>query len=101
MFALPDRLTRDNALVCMDQGAIALSQTNSSEFLIDGQALKQFDSAALAVLVELRRKAAAAGKKLVLLHVQPRLLELATLYGVSKMLGLASFDVNLEQQAQK
>ena len=97
MFALPDRLTRDNALVCMDQGALALAQTNTAEFLIDGQALTQFDSAALAVLVELRRKAAAAGKKLVLLHVQPRLLELATLYGVSKMLGLASNDVNLGQ----
>lgn len=101
MFALPDRLTRDNAMVCMNQGTLALAQTHSSEFLIDGQALQQFDSAALAVLVELRRKAAAAGKKLVLLHVQPRLLELATLYGVNKMLGLGTSDVNQEQQASK
>jgi phospholipid transport system transporter-binding protein len=88
MFTLPDRLMSDNAMSCIDSAAAALAESAETQFVVDAKALSQFDSAALAVLLDLRRKAAAVGKQIVLQHVQPRLVELATLYGVSRVLGL-------------
>lgn len=88
MFALPKRLMSDNAMNCIDQAAVAMAQSPDAEFVVDAQSLDQFDSSALAVLLDLRRRAAALGKRIVLQSVQPRLLELANLYGVSRVLGM-------------
>lgn len=88
MFSLPDRLMSDNAMTCIDQAVAALSQSPDAEFVVDAHSLAQFDSSALAVLLDLRRRAAALGKKVVLQSVQPRLVELANLYGVGRVLGM-------------
>ena len=89
MYELPSRLTSDNAMMCVEQAAAALVQSAETEFVVNAKALEQFDSSALAVLLDLRRRAASLGKRIVLHSVQPRLAELANLYGVSHVLGLA------------
>ena len=55
---------------------------------IDASALAQFDSSALAVLLECRRLAAAAGRRIELRHAPPKLGQLARLYGLDEILGM-------------
>ena len=56
--------------------------------VIDATALVDFDSAALAVLLQLRRQADAAGRGFELQGAPPKLVQLAQLYGVAGLLGL-------------
>ena len=53
---------------------------------IDASALQQFDSSALAVLLECRRQALAAGKALQVQGMPERLAGLSRLYGVDVLL---------------
>lgn len=87
MFELPTRLMSDNAMVCVEQASDALAKSAEIDFVVNARWLAQFDSSALAVLLDLRRRAASIGKRIVVHSVQPRLIELASLYGVSKILG--------------
>ena len=57
---------------------------------LDASALREFDSAALAVLLALRRDCQALGKALVCSHLNPRLGALAALYGVSELIDAES-----------
>lgn len=54
--------------------------------VIDASNLQQFDSAALAVLLECQRAADAWGKPFALRHAPPKLIALARLYGVDVLL---------------
>ena len=56
---------------------------------IDASALTVFDTSALALILEARRRAQARGKTLVVHGAPPKLLQLAKLYGVEELL---SFD---------
>jgi phospholipid transport system transporter-binding protein len=56
---------------------------------IDASALAQFDSSALAVLLECSRLAAASGRSLTLKQAPPKLRQLARLYGLDALLGAA------------
>ena len=60
------------------------------EVVIDAAALEQFDSSALAVLLECRRQAFAAGKQFSVWAAPTRLLQLADVYGVKALLPAAS-----------
>ena len=53
---------------------------------VDGSALRQFDSSALAVLLECQRMARAKGRAFAVQSLPPRLSELARLYGVDSLL---------------
>lgn len=53
---------------------------------VDGSALQQFDSSALAVLLECQRMARAKGRAFAVQSLPPRLSELAKLYGVDALL---------------
>ncbi len=53
---------------------------------VDGSALQQFDSSALAVLLECQRMARAKGRAFAVQSLPPRLSELAKLYGVDSLL---------------
>ena len=53
---------------------------------VDGSALQQFDSSALAVLLECQRMARAKGRAFAVQSLPPRLNELAKLYGVDSLL---------------
>ena len=53
---------------------------------LDASALREFDSAALAVLLALRRDCQALGKNLVCRQPTPRLMALASLYGIEALI---------------
>jgi len=85
---LPPTLTLDSAGAALDrlrtdaagsQGALA----------IDASALTDFDTAALALLLQARRLAQAAGRGFEVRGAPPKLAQLAQLYGVAELLGLA------------
>ena len=61
-------------------------QSEPAEVTVDANALKQFDSSALAVLLECRRQALAADKVFSVQGAPARLLELADLYGVAVLI---------------
>jgi phospholipid transport system transporter-binding protein len=54
--------------------------------VLDAQALQEFDSSALAVLLELRRACLRLGKQLTIEGAPERLMHLASLYGVRALL---------------
>lgn len=90
MLVLPARLTHDEATGCMrmlQEGLAA--QGGSSSAVIDASALTQFDSSALAVLLECRREASALGRGFAVKGLPARLRELAALYGVAGLLPAA------------
>ena len=57
-----------------------------AEVVADASALTEFDSSALAVLLECRREALAAGKSFSVQAAPPRLRQLAGLYGVADLI---------------
>lgn len=59
------------------------------EIVVDASALKQFDSSALAVLLECRRLALAAGRDFSVWNAPARLLQLANVYGVEELIPAA------------
>lgn len=56
---------------------------------IDAAALQDFDTSAVALLLEARRRAEARGARLVVRNAPAKLVELARLYGVDGLLSLA------------
>ncbi|MBH1958162.1 STAS domain-containing protein [Polaromonas sp.] len=56
------------------------------EVVVDARALSQFDSSALAILLQCRRQALTAGKVFSVQGAPPRLLQLAEVYGVSALI---------------
>jgi len=60
------------------------------EVVADASALRQFDSSALAILLECRRQALSAGKAFSVRDAPPRLLQLARVYGVAALIPAAS-----------
>jgi phospholipid transport system transporter-binding protein len=54
--------------------------------VVDASALRQFDSSALAILLECRRQALAAGKGFSVLGASGGLLQLAGVYGVAALI---------------
>jgi len=83
---LPATLTHPQATECLKALVQALS-SQPCEAVLDASALSQFDSSALAVVMELRRVCKRTGKALVVQGLPPSLVELATLYGVESLVG--------------
>lgn len=84
--ALPEQLTMHVATQVLSQLSNALAQHVPQAVVLDAQALRVFDSSAVAVLLELRRQLATRGKTLQLVHTPTRLQQLVTLYGVAELL---------------
>jgi len=89
MLLLPAELTHDQAPACCRMLAEALRRDPGSAVVADAAALERFDSSALAVLLECRREALAAGKSFSVARMPPRLRELAAVYGVAGLLPAA------------
>jgi phospholipid transport system transporter-binding protein len=89
MLVLPSKLTHDEAVPCMHMLQRGMAGQTDSVTVVDAGALDQFDSSALAVLLECRREAAALGRSLAVKGLPPRLRELASLYGVAGLLPAA------------
>jgi phospholipid transport system transporter-binding protein len=85
MLRLPAELTHAQADACLAQWLSQLPM-GTGPVVVDGSDLRQFDSTALALLLELRRHLLGRGQVLQLEAIPPRLGELATLYGVDELL---------------
>lgn len=88
MLSLPASISLAGAQAVMRPLAEAISREPAGQLNIDGAGLQQFDSSALAVLLECRRLAQKSGRSFQLSGAPPRLSQLARLYGVAELLGI-------------
>jgi phospholipid transport system transporter-binding protein len=90
MFTLPATLTlvQANEVVRAIEAALGQGSTDKGPFVIDATALRGFDTAAIAVLLEARRLAQAVGRKLSVVAAPAAMVDLSGLYGVDGLLGL-------------
>jgi len=86
VLVLPAELTHGEASACVRMLVQALRSEPGREAVADASGLQRFDSSALAVLLECRREALAAGKHFAVHQLHPRLRALAALYGVDALL---------------
>ena len=86
---LPERLTIGEARAALAALEPTLGQggNGSGSIEVDASALAAFDTAAIAVLLELRRQAQAMGRTLAVRGAPAAMIELAGLYGVAELLG--------------
>lgn len=89
MLVLPPRLTHEEAPACVRMLQEGIAGHNGSSTVVDASALGQFDSSALAVLLECRREATALGRGFAVKGLPARLRELGALYGVAALLPAA------------
>ncbi len=84
MLALPVKL--DHAAAVSTLACNWLELARAANWQIEASKLQSFDSSALALLLDLRRGAVAAGARLQVHNAPPRLTQLATLYGVNELI---------------
>lgn len=89
MLVLPSRLTHDDAPACVRMLQQGIAGQSGTSTVVDAAALTQFDSSALAVLLECRREALARGHAFSVRALSPKLRELASLYGIAGLLPAA------------
>lgn len=84
--SLPERLTLEQAVPTLAQLRGALLAQPGPAAVLDASALRECDSSAVAVLLELRRELQQQGKTLQLHNGPQRLRDLVALYGVQELL---------------
>jgi len=84
--ALPAELTHAQASAWVQRLCAPAPGAAAAERVIDASALSHFDSSALAVLLECRRRLGARSVVLKVRGLPPRLRTLAALYGVADLL---------------
>jgi phospholipid transport system transporter-binding protein len=90
MLMLPDTVTTREVADTLRAARQVLDALDPGEpLVVDGGALLHFDSAALAVVLECRRLAEAAGRRCTVRGLPQRLRELARLYGIAEVIGEA------------
>jgi phospholipid transport system transporter-binding protein len=85
---LPHTLTLSVAGAALGELNAEFARNGSGTLRIDAGPLVEFDTAALALLLEAQRRARAAGRNLEIDGAPPKLQQLARLYGVHELLGL-------------
>ena len=90
MLVLPATLTHQEARDALSMLSQALKREPEADVVIDASSLQQFDSSALAVLLECQRQAKAWGKGFEVKHTPSKLAALAKLYGVDALMRLDS-----------
>jgi phospholipid transport system transporter-binding protein len=88
MLLLPATLTNQEARNTLAMLSQALKREPDADIVIDASSLQQFDSAAIAVLLECQRRAQSWGKGFAVRHAPPKLAALAKLYGVEVLMRL-------------
>lgn len=84
---LPERLTLDEAAGTLTELRRAVAgQRGSGVMTVNAGALRQFDSSAVAVLLELQRDLQRQGRTLQVCDWPPRLQDLVRVYGVQELL---------------
>jgi phospholipid transport system transporter-binding protein len=89
MTALPASLTLRDAPAVLETLRQSFVAGSGDVWRIDAAPVKQLDTSALAVLLECARIAAAGQRKLQIVGAPTRLSDLAHLYGVDGLLGVA------------
>ena len=85
---LPATLTLQQATATAAALGRAIAQAPASAaFEVDASTLQDFDTSAIAVLLEARREAQARGLGFVLRAAPPKLAQLSALYGVDGLIG--------------
>lgn len=84
--ALPDRLTLEQAVPTLARLRESLLLVPGETVWLDAGALRECDTSAVAVLLELRRLLGQQGKVLALRNSPQRLRDLVALYGVQTLL---------------
>jgi phospholipid transport system transporter-binding protein len=90
MLVLPAEITHEHAGASCRMLTQGLHSQPEAAVVADAAALTRFDSSALAVLLECRREALAAGKTFAVARLPARLRDLAALYGVTELLPAAA-----------
>lgn len=85
MLTVPARLTQVQAGDCLANW-LAQMPGAPAAVRLDVAGLTQFDSAALAAVLALRRATLSRGQVLEVVNIPPRLAELSHLYGVDELL---------------
>ena len=85
---LPETATLEQARVLLEQVDAALAAAGGAPVVIDASALRDFDTSAVALLLEARRRGMRANVAVQLEGMPPKLVELARLYGVDELLSL-------------
>lgn len=85
-FRIEGDLTIESAPAVLQASAGLLSACGASEVEIDLAGLRAFDSAALGVFFEWRRRAVPAGGRIRYTNLPPKLATMAKLYGVDALL---------------
>lgn len=84
---LEAELTHQNAAQILRSGLAFLQRaSHPSDFVVDGSALQQFDSSALAILLAWQRAAAERQQVLRVYALPTKLLSLAHVYGMETLL---------------
>ena len=86
MLVLPETITAREAGDTLRLLSQALKNEPGRDIVVDAANLRQFDSAALAVLLECQRLAAACGKGFSMRAIPAKLAALAKLYGIDVLL---------------
>lgn len=86
VLSLPAVLMHPQAAACRQQLAQSIAGTQDRVVLLDASRLEQFDSSALAVLLDCRRQAQARDRTLQVQGMNHKLRQLASLYGVLGLL---------------
>jgi len=89
MTSLPASLTLKDAPAVLESLRQSLAAEGGDVWRIDAAPVTQLDTSALAVLLECSRIAAAAKRKLEIVNAPARMSDLAHLYGVDGLLGVA------------
>jgi phospholipid transport system transporter-binding protein len=89
MLVLPETVTVREARDVLRMLEQNVKRDSDPALTIDASALRDFDTAALAVLLECSRQARAWGKGFAVRGAPAKLGELAGLYGVDDLLGIA------------
>lgn len=85
---LPAATTLEQAPELLRQLEQGLAEAGSGPLHVDASAMKEFDTSALALLLEASRRVRQQGGTLVVDGAPPKLVELARLYGVDELLPL-------------
>jgi len=85
VLALPPTLTQSGATACLKELSAGIAD-EAAGVVVNAAALSRFDSAALAVLLAVRRQALSLGKTFEIQSLPTRLGDLAKLYGLTELL---------------
>ena len=85
---LPEIATLEQAPGLLGQVDAAQAAAGGAPVVIDASALRDFDTSAVALLLEARRRGKRANVEVRIDGVPPKLVELARLYGVDELLSL-------------